>query len=52
VNETKIMMLSLTSTLLFINNDINDDNHANNADDVNSVKNTNDVNVDDADHEK
>jgi hypothetical protein len=46
------MMLSLTSTLLLANNDIND---VNNTDDVNHVNNVNDVNdtdVDDADNEK
>jgi hypothetical protein len=36
-----MMMLSLTSTLLLINDDIND---AHDADDVNDVNNVNDVN--------
>jgi hypothetical protein len=50
-----MMMLLLTSTLLFINNNINDADDANDIDDVNNVNNVNDANdadVNDADHER
>jgi hypothetical protein len=46
------MMLSLMSTLLLANNDIDDADDANNVDDVDDVNNVNDVNVDDADNER
>jgi hypothetical protein len=55
VNKTKIMMLSLTSTLLFVNDDINDVDDINDADNVNDINDVNDVNdadANDADDER
>jgi hypothetical protein len=49
VNEIKMMILLLTSTLLFINDDIND---ADDIDDVNNVNNVNNADANDADDEK
>jgi hypothetical protein len=52
------MMLFLTSTLLLVNDDINnvddadDADNANDADDVNDVNDVNDANADDADDER
>jgi hypothetical protein len=43
VNETKIIMLSLTSTLLLTNDDV---------DNVNDVNDVNNIDADDADDEK
>jgi hypothetical protein len=47
-----MMMLSLTSTLLLVNDDIDDVNDINDVDDVNDANDVNDVDVDDADNEK
>jgi hypothetical protein len=44
-----MMMLSLTSTLLLADDDINDDDDVNNVDDVNDV---NDADANDADDER
>jgi hypothetical protein len=52
VSKTKIMMLSLTSTLLLINDDIDDADDANDADDADDVNDANDADVDDADDER
>jgi hypothetical protein len=55
VSEIKMMMLSLTSTLLFINDDTDDVDDANDADDADDVDDANDANnadVDDADDKK
>jgi hypothetical protein len=49
------MMLSLTSTLLLVKNDINDVDNVNNAndiDDANDVHDANDADVDDAENER
>jgi hypothetical protein len=43
------MMLSLTLTLLFTNDDVND---ADNADDVDDINNVNNADVDDADNKR
>jgi hypothetical protein len=40
-----MMMLSLMSTLLFVNDDINDVNNVDDVDDVNNVNNVNYANV-------
>jgi hypothetical protein len=50
-----MMILSLTSTLLFTNddtNDANDVNDVNNVNDVNDANNVNDADADDVDDEK
>jgi hypothetical protein len=44
-----MMMLSLMSTLLLTNNDIND---ADDVNDVNDINNVNDADADDADNER
>jgi hypothetical protein len=49
VSEAKIMMLSLTSTLLLADDDIDNADDADDADDVNDV---NDADVDDANNER
>jgi hypothetical protein len=46
------MMLLLTSTLLFINDDIDDVNDADDFNDVDNVNNINNANVNDADNER
>jgi hypothetical protein len=46
------MMLLLTSTLLLINDDINNADNINDVDDVDDINDINNVNVDDADNEK
>jgi hypothetical protein len=47
-----MMMLSLTSTLLLVDNYTNDVNDADDADDANDANNVNDANADDADDER
>jgi hypothetical protein len=49
VSKTKMMMLSLTSTLLLANDNTDDANNADNADDANDA---NDADVDDANDER
>jgi hypothetical protein len=46
------MMLSLTLTLLLVDDDIDDANDVNNADDVDDVNDVNDANTNDADNER
>jgi hypothetical protein len=46
VSKTKMMMLSLTSTLLLVNDDTND------VDDVNDTNDVNDADADNADDER
>jgi hypothetical protein len=47
-----MLMLSLTSTLLLVNNDTDDADDTNDADDVNDANDINDADADDADDEK
>jgi hypothetical protein len=47
-----MMMLSLMSTLLFVDDDINDTDDADDADDINDVNDANDADADDADDER
>jgi hypothetical protein len=47
VSEAKIMMLSLTSTLLLVNDDIDNVNDVDDVDNVDDANNVNDVNADD-----
>jgi hypothetical protein len=49
MSKTKMMMLSLMSTLLLADDDTDD---VNNADDVNDANDANNADVDDADNEK
>jgi hypothetical protein len=48
--RAKMMMLSLTSTLLLADDDTDDVDDTNNADDINDVDDVNDVNDADADN--
>jgi hypothetical protein len=47
-----MMMLSLTSTLLIVDDDIDDADDADDADDVNDANDVNDADADDADDER
>jgi hypothetical protein len=47
-----MMMLSLTSTLLFINDDTDDADNVDDVNDANDVNDINDVDADDADDER
>jgi hypothetical protein len=47
-----MMMLSLTSTLLLVDDDINDTDDVNDVDDVDDVNDANDADIDDADDER
>jgi hypothetical protein len=47
-----MMMLSLTSTLLLIDDDIDDANDADDVDDADDANDANDANADDADDER
>jgi hypothetical protein len=49
VSEIKMMMLSLTSTLLLIDDDVDD---TNDADDVNNANDANDADANDANDER
>jgi hypothetical protein len=52
VNETKMMMLSLMSTLLLANDNTDDVNDANNADNVDDANDVDNANTDDVDDER
>jgi hypothetical protein len=52
MNETKMMMLSLTSTLLFVNDDTDDTDDVDDVNDVNNYNDANDADADDADDER
>jgi hypothetical protein len=47
-----MMMLSLTSTLLFVNDNINNADNADDVDDVNDVNNVNNADANNADDER
>jgi hypothetical protein len=47
-----MMMLSLISTLLLVDNNINDADDANDVNDVDNVNNANDADINDADDER
>jgi hypothetical protein len=47
-----MMMLSLTSTLLLANDNINDTDDVDDADDTNNVNDANDADIDDADNKR
>jgi hypothetical protein len=50
--KAKMMMLSLTSTLLLVNDDINDVDDVDDIDDTNDVNDANDADADDADNKR
>jgi hypothetical protein len=52
MNEIKMMMLSLTSTLLLADDDIDDVDDVNDADDVDDANDANDADADDADNKR
>jgi hypothetical protein len=52
MSEAKMMMLSLTSTLLLVDDDTDDANDADDADDADDANDANDADADDADDER